>query len=84
MARMRWNYHALPEIRRLEKLKQLLYDYAKVGANAAGNGFLARAGDRPTRARAAVIAATLRARRVNARDHTLMGVALDAMKAHRP
>ncbi|NEW49335.1 hypothetical protein GV792_04665 [Nocardia cyriacigeorgica] len=79
--RINWKLRGFREIRRLESLKQLEYDYAKKGANAAGDGFLARAGDRPTRARAAVIAATIRARRRNARDHTLMGPVIDAMRA---
>lgn len=68
----------------MESLKKVLYEYAKVGANVAGDGFVSRVGDRPSRARAAVITATIRARRVNARDHTLMGVCVDAMKAHHP
>lgn len=79
--RIRWKPGAFAEIRRLESLKQLEYEYAKKGANAAGDGFVARAGDRPTRARAAVIAATIRARRRNARDHTLMGPVIDAMRS---
>lgn len=82
--RIVWNRRAWREIRRMEGLKQQLYDYAKVGANAGGDGFIARASDRPTRARAAVIAATFQARRTNARDHTLMGACIDAMQAHRP
>lgn len=68
----------------MESLKQQLYEFAQVGAKAGGDGFVARASDRPTRARAAVIAASIRARRANARDHTLMGVCVDAMKAHHP
>ncbi|MGW6698857.1 hypothetical protein [Nocardia sp. NPDC055049] len=79
--RIAWRPGVFAEIRRLESLKQLEYDYAKKGANAAGDGFLARAADRPTRARAAVIAATMRARHRNARDHTLMGPVIDAMRA---
>lgn len=82
--RIRWRRSCWRKIRRMETLKQRLYDYAKVGANAGGDGFIARASDRPTRARAAVITATIRARRTNARDHTLMGVCVDAMKAHEP
>ncbi len=82
--RIRWNRRAWRQIRRMESLKQQLYDYAKVGANTAGDGFLARASDRPTRARAAVIAATIPARRRDARDHVLMGPVVDAMRAHRP
>lgn len=82
--RIKWRRACWREIRRMESLKQQLYDYAKVGANAAGDGFVARASDRPTRARAAVIAATIRARRADARDHILMGRAVDAMKSHQP
>lgn len=82
--RIVWRRACWREIRRMETLKQRLYDYAKVGSNAAGDGFVSRASDRPTRARAAVITATIRARRADARDHILMGRAVDAMKAHRP
>lgn len=84
MPLIRYRRGVFTEIRRMETLKQQLYDYAKVGAAAGGDGFLARASDRPTRARAAVIAATIRARRADARDHILMGRVVDAMKAHRP
>lgn len=82
--RIVWRRRAWREIRRSDWLKQQLYDYAKVGASAGGDGFISRVGDRPTRARAAVIAATIRARRRDARDHTLMGVCVDAMKAYEP
>ena len=72
---------AFPEIRNLETLQRELYKYAKKGAHAAGDGFVARSSSRPTRARAAVIAATIRARRREARDHVLMGRVIDAMRA---
>ncbi|SNY84045.1 hypothetical protein SAMN04244553_3591 [Nocardia amikacinitolerans] len=78
--RIDWNIEAFAQIRRLEGVKKALYELAKKGANAAGDGFVARAGDRPTRARAAVIAATIRARHANARDHTLLGPVVDAMR----
>lgn len=79
--RIVWNRRAFREVRRLESVKQELHNYAKKGANAAGDGFVARASDRPTRARAAVIAATIRARRADARDHILLGRVIDAMKS---
>lgn len=79
--RIVWNRRAFREVRRLESVKQELYNYAKKGANAAGDGFVSRASDRPTRARAAVIAATIRARRADARDHILMGRVIDAMRS---
>ncbi|MBF6459805.1 hypothetical protein IU433_12235 [Nocardia puris] len=88
--RIVWNRKIWREIRNMDRLKDLEYEYAQIGAAAAnaaagvGGGFLARAGNRPSRARAAVIAATIRARRTDRRDHILMGVALDAMKAHQP
>lgn len=78
--RIDWNFEVFAEIRRTEKLKEVLYDLAKKGAAAGGEGFIARVGDRPTRARAAVIAATMRARHANARDHTLAGPVIDAMR----
>lgn len=82
--RIDWNLGAFAEIRRLDTLRELLYDYAKIGTKAAnessGGGYVARAGDRPTRARAAVITATTRAIYDNKRHHTLMGRAVDAMK----
>ncbi|WP_327100062.1 hypothetical protein OIE68_15560 [Nocardia vinacea] len=83
--RIVWRYpDAFQEIRNLEKLKDVLHDYAKVGSAAAGEGFIARAGHQTTRARAAVIAAHPHARNREARDHILMGRALDAMQAYRP
>jgi hypothetical protein len=72
------------EIRTMESTQQMVYDYAKVGAKAGGDGFIARSNNGRNRARAAVIAATIRARRADARDHILMGRVVDAMKAHRP
>lgn len=83
MPRTTWRMKTFKGIRNHPRLREMEEEFAKVGANAAGDGFVARSGHRPTRARAAVIAATIRARRANRRDHTLMGVALDAMKAHR-
>ena len=83
--RIEWRYpDAFNEIRNLEAVKDLLHDYAKVGSAAAGEGFVARAGERPTRARAAVIAAHPHARNREARDHILMGRCLDAMQAYQP
>lgn len=82
--RIEWKMSGFRELRRVDALRQLLHDYAKVGARAAGDGYIARAGDRPTRARAAVITATYRARRDNLRNHTLLGHVIDAMRSHRP
>ncbi|MFC4124934.1 hypothetical protein [Nocardia rhizosphaerae] len=82
MTPIQWRFAAFREIRTLEETKQMLHDFAKVGAREGGDGFVARANTGRNRARAAVIAATLRARRRNARDHTLVGPVIDAMKAH--
>ena len=79
--RIRWRQQGFAEMRRLPAVKQYLHNKARAGANAAGDGFVARSADTPVRARAAVIAATIRARRANARDHTLMGPAMDAMRS---
>lgn len=82
--RIVWRYAAFREIRNLPKLQKLEADIAQAGADAAGDGFVARSGSGRTRARAAVIAATGEAIRADNRDHILMGRALDAMKAYRP
>lgn len=83
MARIRYRLRAFSEIRRLPKMREHLGALADAGAKAAGGeakGYEARHNDSPTRARAAVIAATREAQRDNAEDHTLMGPAVDAMK----
>lgn len=80
--RIRWKMSGFKAIRTAEATKQMVFDFAKVGANEAGDGFVARANTGRNRARAAVIAATIRARRRDARDHILLGRTIDAMKAH--
>lgn len=80
--RIRWKIKGFKAIRTCEPVKQMLYDFAKVGARAAGDGFVARANNGRNRNRAAVIAVTVRARRRDARDHILVGRVIDAMKAH--
>lgn len=82
MTRIRWRFAAFREIRTLETTKQMLHDFAKVGAREGGDGFIARANTGDNRARAAVIAAHPKARHRNARDHTLIGPVIDAMKEH--
>ncbi|MFG1794134.1 hypothetical protein [Nocardia sp. NPDC049149] len=79
---IRWKMRGFRAIRTSEATKRMLYDFAKAGANAAGDGFVARADSGRNRARAAVIAATIRARRRDARDHILVGPVIDAMRAH--
>ncbi|WP_029925492.1 hypothetical protein [Nocardia otitidiscaviarum] len=79
--RIVWRRKAFPEIRNLETLQRELLTRARQGAHACGDGFVARSSSRPTRARAAVIAATIRARRAEARDHLLLGRGLDAMRS---
>lgn len=79
---IRWKMSGFRAIRTAESTTKMLHDFAKVGANEAGDGFVARANQGRNRSRAAVIAATIRARRRNARDHTLVGPVIDAMKAH--
>lgn len=78
--RIRWKQNVFTEIRKSEPVNRLVFQYAKKGANAAGDGFIARVTTRPGRARAAVIAATIRARRKDARDHILVGPVIEAMK----
>ena len=80
---IRWKMRGFKQIRTSEATQQMLYDCAKVGSNEAGDGFIARVNTGRNRARASVIAATIRARRADARDHILMGRVVDAMKAHR-
>ena len=80
--RIVWNRNAFRKIRNLPQLKALEEEFAKVGAEAAGEGFVVRSSFQPTRARAAVIAATAEAIQADHTDHVLMGRALDAMKAH--
>lgn len=81
---IRWKIKGFKAIRTSEAMKKLLHEYAKVGARAGGDGFIARANNGRNRNRAAVIAATPHARRRDARDHILVGPVIDAMKAHRP
>lgn len=80
MARVVIRRDALGEILRLKSLERRLYELAQVGADAGGEGYVARHDVQPARARAAVIAAYYVARRDNARNHTLMGRVVDAMK----
>lgn len=77
---VRYRRAAFPEIRRLGTVKRILLDFAKDGADAGGDGFVAHASDGATRARAAVIAVSMEARRRNAREHTLVGPCMDAMR----
>lgn len=79
---IRWKIKGFRAVRTSENMKKILHGYAKAGANAGGDGFVARANSGRNRNRAAVIAATVRARRADARDHILVGRVIDAMKAH--
>lgn len=79
---IRWNMQGFKAIRTADSTKRMLHEFAKVGANEAGDGFVARANSGRNRDRAAVIAATIRARRRDARDHILVGRVIDAMRAH--
>ncbi|MEU2106493.1 hypothetical protein [Nocardia sp. NPDC019255] len=78
---IRWNIRGFRELRCSQEVENYLHDKAVLGARAAGDGFLARANTGRNRARAAVIAVTIRARRRNARDHTLVGPVIDAMRS---
>lgn len=76
-----WKRDVFKQIRRLESVQRHLHTLARKGAHAAGDGFVARSSEQETRARAAVIAATIRARRAEARDHVLLGRVIDAMRS---
>ena len=80
--RIRYKMAGFKALRTSEATKQMLFDFAKAGANAGGDGFVARANNGRNRNRAAVIAVTIKARRRDARDHILLGPVIDAMRAH--
>lgn len=66
---------AFEEIRRLPAVTAELFRHAEAMAADAGDGYLAVTGQGRTRARAAVLTATTRAKRDNARNDTLVRVA---------
>ena len=72
MARIVYNTKAFEAMRRSPGVKADLRRRADAIAAACGDGFVAASGEGKTRSRAAVIAASGRARRVNARDNTML------------
>ena len=72
MARIVWNLTGFEALRRSPGVAADLRRRADAIAEACGDGFVAESGQGRTRARAAVIAASGRARRVNARDNTIL------------
>lgn len=77
---IRWSMRGFRQLRTSEEVEHFLYDKAVLGARAGGDGCIARSGTGRTRARAAVITATVRAMRDNAEKHTLLGPVIDAMR----
>ena len=72
MARIVWNLTGFEALRRSPGVAADLRRRADAIAEACGDGFVAESGQGRTRARAGVIAASGRARRVNARDNTIL------------
>lgn len=72
MARIVWNLTGFEALRRSPGVAADLRRRADAIAEACGDGFVAESGQGRTRARAEVIAASGRARRVNARDNTIL------------
>lgn len=70
--RIQWRVKGFEALRRDPRVLADLQRRAERVAAAAGDGFVARAGQGKTRARAAVIAASMKARRRNSRDNTLL------------
>ncbi len=80
--RIKWNMAEYRRIRRSKELEQVLLGLAKKGAAAANesaDGYEAVSDIGANRARAAVVAASVYARRDNAEDHTLLRC-IDAMR----
>lgn len=69
---VRWNMKAFERVRRLPGVKADLRARADRIAEACGEGFVAASGEGKTRSRAAVIAASGRARRRNSTDNTIL------------
>ena len=72
MARIKLNLKGFEQLRRSPGVKADLRRRADAIAEACGDGFVAASGEGKTRSRAAVIAASGRARRANARDNTML------------
>lgn len=71
-SKIKWRVKGFEEVRRLPGVKAELSQIAESMADSLGDGFVAEVGEGKTRSRAAVIAASTRARRRNARDNTIL------------
>ncbi len=70
--KIKWNLPAFEEIRRLPAVRRDLEQRAEDIADACGDGYVAESGEGKTRSRAAVITATPRAMRDNAKNNTII------------
>lgn len=70
--KIKWNLPAFAEIRTLPAAMDLVYESADRIAYACGDGFVAEATETPTRARAAVIAVSPKARRQDAKRNVIL------------
>lgn len=80
--RIKWNMTEYRRIRRAPEMEQFLLGLAEKGAAAANrsaDGYIAISSVGANRARAAVVADSVYARRDNAEDHTLLRC-IDAMR----